>query len=197
MIELPALDLPRVLLPGGRIDVRLDADLWAGPLGEGDIAGVAAFYRPTSEDEWPRVGTLAAIVGRRLEGPVMHVRLRGLQRLVAPVAPAGPAARVAVEVDRPETVGGEVRARAEHLQRLLRSYNAALAEYGERAEVMIELPLDPGEAAYRVASLLRISAPERHFLLEAESTQERVERVAAVLRRETDLLRRTMGPRGA
>jgi hypothetical protein len=44
---------------------------------------------------------------------------------------------------------------------------------------------------------LRISAPERQFLLEAETTQDRLERVVAALRRETELLRRTMGPKGA
>ena len=193
MTRLPALPLRRVLLPGGRVDVRLEASVWRGPLAA--AGGLAAFFVPGGDGQWPSVGTLAAPIGRRGDGDLIHVRLRGLRRLSAVAPPAGPGIEVDVVLDP---------APAEHappvsteLQALLRRYHALLAEHGDKADIAVEGPPEPEAAAYRVASLLRISAPERQFLLEAETTQERVERVVAALRRESELLRRTMGPKGA
>lgn len=192
-MRLPALPLRRVLLPGGRVDVRLDAGLWRSPLAAS--GGVAAFFVAGRQGPWPRIGTMAAPIGRRTDGDLIHVRLRGLRRLSAVAAPAAAGAEVEVVLDpaRP----GDAPPISDELQVLVRRYHALLAEHGDKANIGVELPREREAAAYRVASLLRISAPERQFLLEAETTQERIERVVAVLRRETELLRRTMGPKGA
>jgi|GEM_PF-3726997 len=195
MTHVPALGLRRVLLPGGSVDVRLDAAVWRGPLAAAAGGAVAAFFTAESEGPWPSVGTLAASIGRRTDGDLIHVRLRGLRRLVATAPPVAPGATVEVVLDPPQSHAGAVV--PGELQVLLRRYHAMLAEHGERADIGVELPAEPEAAAYRVASLLRISAPERQYLLEAETTQDRLERVVAVLRRETELLRRTMGPKGA
>jgi Lon protease-like protein len=193
MTRLPALPLRRVLLPGGRVDVRLAAHIWRAPLAA--ASGVAAFFVPGGDGRWPVVGTLAAPIGRRTDGDLIHVRLRGLRRLSALTVPAGPGTEVDVVLDPAPIEDGPPI--SDELQSLVRRYHALLAEHGDRADIGVELPQEPEAAAYRVASLLRISAHERQFLLEAETTHERVERVVAVLRRETELLRRTMGPKGA
>jgi Lon protease-like protein len=183
-----------VLLPAARLDLRLEAALWSNPLRDIASPGLAVFFRPSTEVAFPKVGTLAAIIGRRRAGGVIHVRLRGLRRVIAETAPPHSAAMVDVVIDpdsRPgkETGGG--------LQTLLRRYHAALAEHGERADITADLPDSPDAAVYRVASLLRISDHERQFLLEGESTADRVRRVATVLGRETELLRSSMRSRGA
>ncbi len=187
----------RVLLPAERLDVRLDAELWRPRLREAESPGLAVFFHPTSDAPFPEIGTLAAIVGRRGSAHVIHVRLRGLRRARALVPVAGPAELVDVLVDEaPSAEVGEGDAPDELLM-LLRRYHAALAEHGDRADIAVELPVEPEAAAYRVASLLRISAHERQFLLEAETPAERVRRATAALRREIGLLRRSMGSKGA
>lgn len=173
--------------------MRLEAAVWRGPLAAAN--GIAAFFVPDTGGPWPSVGTLATPIGRRTDGDLIHVRLRGLRRLSAIAVPAGPGAEVEVVVDPAAREG--TRPITSELQALVRRYHAMLAEHGDKADIGVELPEEPEAAAYRVASLLRISAPERQFLLEAGTTEERVERVVAVLRRETELLRRTMGPKGA
>ncbi len=195
MTRLPALPVRRVLLPGGRVDVRLETALWRTPLSVTTGGSVAVFFTPSAAGPWPEIGTLAAPIGRRTDGDFIHVRLRGLRRLRAIAPPQAAAVEVEVVLDPAPAQDGN--ATPAELQTLVRRYHAVLAEHGEKADIGIDLPREPEAAAYRVASLLRISAPERQFLLEAETTQDRLERVVAALRRETELLRRTMGPKGA
>ncbi len=195
--RLLAVPVPRVLLPGGRVEIRLDRAMWRGPLRNASAPALAAFYHPGSASTWPEVGTMAGIVGRRSHHDQLYLRLRGLRRIRAASVPAGPAVEVDVEIGAVHEGSGELDAAVIELQRLVRRYHAALVEHGERADIAVSLPPAPEAAAYRVASLLRVSEPERQFLLEAETTHDRLGRAMAALRRETELLRRTMGPKGA
>lgn len=184
-----------MLLPAGRLDLRLDVSVWRKPLDAMTVPGLAVFFRAGPDAPFPRVGTFAGLIGRRTAGDVIHVRLRGLRRLEALTPAAGSGSLVDVAID---AGGGEVAApKLDHLSTLLRRYHAALAEHGDRADIDVTLPEAPDAAVYRVASLLRISAHEQQFLLEAETLEDRVQRVTAVLRRETELLRRSMGSKGA
>jgi len=74
----------------------------------------------------------------------------------------------------------------------LRRYLAVSAEAGQGGDVMFELSADPTAASYQVASILRLVAPERQELLELPSTQDRLRRESMLIRRETELLERTM-----
>ncbi len=192
-----AVGAGRVLLPGERLDMRLQAELWRPRLRDAGTPGLAVFFRPIPDDAFPEIGTLAAIVGRRGSGDLIHVRLRGLRRVRTLRPVPGPAELVDVIVDDAPRAAAGAGAPMDELLALLRRYHAALAEHGERADIAVELPAEPEAAAYRVASLLRISAHERQFLLEAGTPEERVRRVAAVLRREIGLLHRSMGSKGA
>ncbi len=166
--------------------------MWTNPLRDAAIPGLAVFFRPSNETAFPKVGTLAAIIGRRRAGDIIHVRLRGLRRVIADDAPPRQAAMVEVVLDPDPPVATDSPRR---LEALLRRYHAALAEHGEKADITADVPDSPDAAVYRVASLLRISDHERQFLLEGETTDDRVRRVATVLSRETELLRRSMGLR--
>ncbi len=108
-----------------------------------------------------------------------------------PVGGVGPRREVRVEElgeAEPSDVAAAVAA--------LRSYLGALAEYGEVADVMVDIPDDPVAAAYRLASLARISEPERQDLLDLASTKGRLARITAMFGRERALLTATMGTRG-
>lgn len=74
----------------------------------------------------------------------------------------------------------------------LRRYLVVSAEAGEGGDVMFDLSTDPVQASYQVASLLRLVAPERQELLELPSAYERLRKELTLIRRETDLLERTM-----
>ncbi len=119
------------------------------------------------------------------------VTVFGSVRAVA-VGGAGPRLEVRVEElgsASPSDVAAAVAA--------FRSYLGALAEYGEGADVMVDVPDDPVAAGYRLASLARISEPERQDLLDLASTKGRLSRIAAMFGRERALLAATMGTRGA
>lgn len=185
---------PRVLLPGGRLDLRLDRAEWSNSLRAARVPGLAVLFRPRRGDAWPGVGTFAGIVGRRGAGEVIHVRLRGLRRLV-PLEPPVAAAEIPVDVDDGDGAPPAHTA-IRNLETLVRRYHGLLAEHGEKADISFELPEDSEAALYAVASLLRVSGPEQQFVLDADSPQERAKRITAILEREIRLLRGSMGRKG-
>lgn len=98
----------------------------------------------------------------------------------------------AMVFDRPTVSAGPDTLRDEVVG-LYRRYAAALTEGGYSADVMVTFPLEPEAASYAVASLMRLAAPELQELLEADSTEERLERQKMVLTKEIDLLRNMWG----
>ena len=72
-------------------------------------------------------------------------------------------------------------------------YMAVSAESGEGGNINVRLSHDPVVASYQVASLLRVSPPERQELLEAANAADRLGREAAMLGREAALLRHVLG----
>jgi Lon protease-like protein len=75
-------------------------------------------------------------------------------------------------------------------------YQATLAELGHTADVLQEVPEDPIEASYRLASLLRVSEPERQHVLERGTAAERLRLLATVFTRERALLEATISAGG-
>lgn len=138
------------------------------------------------------VGVVVRIVDRRdLDDGRMLLALLGEQRFEVidrlPEDPY-PAAHV-VLLDESSDSDEEVLA---EVAKSLRRYLAVSAEAGEGGDVMFELSSDPTAASYQVASILRLVAPERQELLELPSAHDRLRRESMLIRRETELLERTM-----
>jgi Lon protease-like protein len=106
-----------------------------------------------------------------------------------------PEAEVALlaEHDGPSESG--IEALVDEVGNALRRYLAVSAEAGEGGDVLFEMSRDPVEASYQVASLLRLVSPERQELLEQPTAEDRLARELTLLRREADLLERTMDAR--
>ena len=198
---LPVFPLRRVLVPGEALVLHIFE-----PRYQNMIAGLVddrfglVLIRDGSEvgggADYHDVGTVARIVQRRkLEDGRMLLAMVGEQRFEVvdrlPEEPF-PEAQVALltEHDGPSESGieglvGEVGGE-------LRRYLVVSAEAGEGADVLFEMSRDPVEASYQVASLLRLVSPERQELLEQPTAEDRLRRELTLLRRETDLLERTM-----
>ncbi|HSG78140.1 MAG TPA: hypothetical protein VLD62_01055 [Acidimicrobiia bacterium] len=179
---------PRPLVPGTRIVLRVDA----GGLRPGNR--VLVLLRPGGSDDGPRrVGTVGLVWGieREDHGPD-RLQVRGEVLVAVEAHHEGGRADV-VGIERDRAVDPAVLA---EVQALLRTYMGATAEAGGRGDIGVTLSQDPVVASHQVASLVRISAPELQEVLEAGDTAARLRRLVAVLRRETGLLRSTMGGRG-
>jgi Lon protease-like protein len=97
-----------------------------------------------------------------------------------------------VATEERDAAGDDVASKLDEARVALRRYLAALAESGEAASVHVDLPADPVEASYRVASLTRVSDPELQQLLDLESAGERLAALTTLLHREHRLLEVTM-----
>jgi len=142
------------------------------------------------------VGTVARIVQRRkLEDGRMLLAMVGEQRFEVvdrlPEEPF-PEAQVALLTEHDGPSESRMEGLVGEVGRELRRYLAVSAEAGEGADVLFEMSLDPVEASYQVASLLRLVSPERQELLEQPTVEDRLRRELTLLRRETDPLERTM-----
>lgn len=86
----------------------------------------------------------------------------------------------------PEPIGNfsEARAHSEEAESLLLSYRARNGD----GDTAVSLPVDPVARSYVLASLLKIDPYEKQALLETRTADERLEREAAILRRELTLL---------
>lgn len=142
----------------------------AAPGGAGVVADVAELRRTG-------VGAVLTVAARRRAEPVFERD--------------GVVEFEAVEVGSPAD-----RARRDEAVAALRAYLGALAEFGEGADVLVEVPDDPVAASYRLTSLARVSEPERQELLDQPATAERLGRIAGLFERERRLLVATMGARG-
>jgi uncharacterized protein len=165
------------------------------------------------EDE--RFGVVLITEGREVGGPSQHSDVGTEARIVrSQRLPDGRAVLVVVGERRfevverlsvepyplalveylPEESGGwpGLSQLRDQVERALRRCSALAVESGESADVSPEVSEDPLTASYQVASLMRISNPERQELLELPTAEARLERELAVLRREIELLERLL-----
>ncbi len=189
MSEFIIVETKRVVLPGEThsfpvVEQRLDH------LSVGDQI-VLVYGEGTSP---AAVGVLATIetIAVSLPGAVVPT-VRGEMRVLVSTpddaASAGPA-----EVAE-DPGGGVDEARADAAMAASR-YLATLAELGYTADVLQEVPEDPIDASYRLASLLRVSEPERQHVLECGTAAKRLRLLATVFTRERALLEATISAGG-
>jgi len=140
------------------------------------------------------IGTVARIAesrqtedGRRLLATVGEQRFAVVDRL-----PDDPYPTATVDLLDEGPVDG-CEALLVAVGRALRRYLVVSAESGHGGDVHFELSPDPAAASYQVASLLRLSSPERQDLLELPTARRRLEREERLLQREVELLERVMG----
>jgi len=194
---LPIFPLQRVAVPGEAMVIHVFEPRYHSMIAglEDDRFGLV-LIRSGSElgggAKYHDVGVVARIVDRRaLDDGRMLLALLAEQRFeVVDRLPEDPypAAQVVLLDESSESDAellGEVATS-------LRRYLAVSAEAGQGGDVMFELSADPTAASYQVASILRLVAPERQELLELPSAHDRLRRESMLIRRETELLERTM-----
>ncbi len=196
--RLPIFPLQRVLLPGAGLVLHVFEPRYRAMLDQLDDAagfGVALIRSGVEVGggaEYHDVGTLVRILDRRVldDGRVL-LALQGLRRFSVierlPEAPYPEAVVIMLDDD----VRG-LTSLAEEAAQLLRRYLAASAESGRGGDVTFVPSSNPAVVSFQVASLVRLTSPERQDLLEL-ALEERLRREVSLLRRETELLIRLMG----
>ena len=185
---MPLLNIDRVLLPGERAAVPIRASA--------ELSGV----EPGSEVALRFSGASAVSVGvvaevesvLALGGDVVMVSMLSRARVEAIeiTAPGVAVVRVA------DAIGPVSESEMVATKIALRRYLAALSEYGRPVDLYPQIPDDPIPGSYAVASLLEISAGERHVLLEVDNASGRFGLLETILDRERRLLEATMGAKG-
>ncbi|HVU92942.1 MAG TPA: LON peptidase substrate-binding domain-containing protein [Jatrophihabitans sp.] len=208
MAELiPLFPLSHVLLPGMPLPLHVFEQRYRELLDDiasapgGARFGVVALRsgteaaNPLTADAGPDVegiGTLAEIleVEAREDGTSDLLSVGSRRFRIDRLVPEGrPYLRAEVEF-LDETDGPLTAEHAARAAELLELYDAMLMKLAGRA-TGAELPDDPTQLSYQVAARLPLPPAERQALLVAGTTAERLERLAALLRREIALLRRT------
>lgn len=140
------------------------------------------------------VGVLATIetIAASLPGAVV-LTVRGEVRMLVATSNGRAGAGTAEAAEELGAGADEARAGAAGAAN---RYQATLAELGYTADVLQEVPEDPIETSYRLASLLRVSEPERQHVLECGTAAERLRLLATVFTRERALLEATISAGG-
>jgi Lon protease-like protein len=145
------------------------------------------------------IGVLCTVeaISQLGDGAVV-VTLRGERRVAFEEVSAGgePDTLDRARVTIAEEAGsGTADARALAVGRA-RRYLAGLTELGYASDVLAEFPENPIHASYRLASVLRISEPERQFALECPTAADRLGLLATVFERERVLVEATISAGG-
>jgi len=189
MSEFIIVETKRVVLPG---------ETHSFPVAEQGLdhltIGDQIVYLHREGDSPAGVGVLATIeaISASLPGTVV-LTVRGEVRVLVSTSDRGAGAGTAKTAEDLGAGADEARAGA---ARDANRYQAALAELGHTADVLQEVPEDPIEASYRLASLLRVSEPERQHVLERGTAAERLRLLATVFTRERALLEATISAGG-
>ncbi|MDP8958992.1 MAG: LON peptidase substrate-binding domain-containing protein [Actinomycetota bacterium] len=193
---IPLFPLHRVLLPGARLSLQVfeeryrlmmeqleDQRFGVVLISDGSEVGEPARYHDVGT-EGRIVHSQAFTDGRSVLLVEGERRFEVIERLsVDPY----PLALVEYLPDEPAAWSALTHLRDE-VERSLRRFIGLAVESGESGDVNMSISEDPVTASYEVASLMRISSPERQELLELPTAAARLERELAVLRREIGLL---------
>jgi Lon protease-like protein len=141
------------------------------------------------------IGVLAGVDAvARLGDSALVLTLVGRRRVT--YAPADSGGSRLARVSAGERAGTGADAARSDVLAAARRYRAALAEFGYPSNVLAAVPEDPIDASYRLASVLRISEPERQHVLESPTAAERLGLLATVFARERVLLEATISAGG-
>ena len=145
--------------------------------------------------DWHEIGTEARITGRHHHPDGgLSLRVTGRRRFrIDTVLERDPVPMAAVGYLADEPGSGYFESMLDDVEAAVRRYMAVSAESGEGGNINVRISRDPVVASYQVASLLRVSPPERQELLEAGTAADRLGREAAMLGREAALLRYVLG----
>ena len=185
---MPILMVDRVLLPGERATVPVRSVTGSSGVGPGSRVGL--LFSGAADTG---IGVLAEVESvRPLGGDVVMTSFVSRARVEA--APSGDSGVGTVRIS--EHAGSDAGRHLPAAKAALRRYLAALAESGRLVDLYPDVPDDPVAGSYAVASLLEISAGERHVLLEADDACRRLGLLETILDRERRLLEATMGAKG-
>lgn len=206
---IPLFPLSHVLLPGMPLPLRvfeqryreLLADVTSGDrLGAFGVVALRSgteartFGTADGVTDVETVGTLAEIleVDTKDDGTSDLLSVGSRRFRVLRLLPQGDGAsylRAEVEyLDEPD--GALTREQATRARELIDVYDSLLLRLAGRATGS-ELPEDANQLSYQVAARLPLGPAERQRLLAADTTAQRLQDVAALLRREIALLQRT------
>lgn len=195
-----------VLLPTSRLPIHVFEQRYRqmiseiGSAGADGSFGVVALTRGVEvrssefQDtaQLAEVGTIAEIVQvHRYDDGACDLLTVGSRRFrIRQLVTDAPYPRAAVEyLDEPE---GELSANHVAAVRKLAQRHSEIIARLRHEEISDEpLPEDPWLLSYQLGARLPIPLPDRQALLETPTTAARLERLAALLRRELALLRRT------
>ncbi len=194
-ITLPIVPLRRVVLPGTSHVIRAFREPYLTMVADLDSRGFGVLLIRSGAEEdrdWHAVGTHMRVEAwsdlgeRRVALQAVGQQRFAVHRLTAHPYPVA-------EVDfLPEGEPPKLAELEARIRPLLRRYLATAAESGEGGDVMLDIAADPVALSFQVASVVRLSAPERQELLELP-TDVRLQRELRLLSREIDLLERIMG----
>ncbi len=194
-ISLPIVPLRRVVLPGTSHVIRAFREPYLTLAADLDARGFGVLLIRSGAEEdrdWHGIGTHMRVVERSDFGG-RRVALRAVGQRRFSVHRLTPHPYPVAEVEfLPEGEPAGLAALESRVRPLLRRYLATAAESGQGADVMLDIARDPVALSYQVASVVRLSAPERQELLELP-TETRLQRELRLLTREIDLLERIMG----
>jgi len=193
MSETVVVPTPRVVLPGETHAFPVHgADPGSYTIGQEVVVAYGGGHATGA------IGVLAAIEAvTRLGDSTVVLTLVGRRRVVCePAPPEFPGVSRSVRVSDGERAGTGAEVARSDVLAAARRYRAALAELGYPSNVLAAVPEDPIDASYRLASVLRISEPERQHVLESPTATERLELLATVFARERLLLEATISAGG-
>lgn len=181
----------RVLLPGAILGLPVLEERYRLMMDqlEGERFGITLITQEQDDRPgWHSVGTSARVIERQELHDRMHVLVVGERRFeVVEFLSEDPYPLALVEFAG-EVVDPAAQALASRVGIELKRYLGLLAESGEGVGPEPELSEDPAAASYEVASVMKISNPERQELLELPTVGARLERELGLLRREIQLL---------
>lgn len=193
---LPLLISPRVLLPGTVLAfqiVRPERRQMVDQLEDGLVGVTLQADRPEGPP-WHSVGTVGRVIDRHDLPDRSRLLVQGERRFEVIEFLSDDPYPIALVEFLADGVSGDrgLEELRRQVEPVLRRYLALIAESGEAAEVHVSLSGEAASASYEVASLMRISNPERQELLELPTAGARLDRELALLGREISLLERVL-----
>ena len=186
MREIGLFPLGIVLLPGEQVPLHIFEPRYRQLIGECLEEGAPFGLVFADESGLRKVGTEAEIVEvlERFDDGRLNIVVEGGERFRLVELTEG---RVFATAEIVTVSDGEERPTQAEVERCLAAYRRVAAAAGEEAE---EVDAVAGSVAYQIAAHIEFGAHEKQTLLELTSERERVVRLAGLLERAAEAVRR-------